>query len=189
MFSKRKTLLINKWFQLRVAIYVTSWLLPLSCLYPVILYWFFQYFLKYAEFKPIEETLAQIRKIQDGVLWRLVALQVIFMAVTFIISIFMSHRIAGPLYKLRRAFDEVKNGNLNAFVKFRKYDHFAEVADNFNIMMGSVRDRLDHSVESVSTSIARLEKMKAELPESQQKNIEDALTELRKIREEFATRS
>ena len=51
------------------------------------------------------------------------------------ISIFLSHRIAGPLFKIRRAMDDVTRGNFDQRITFRKNDHFMELQDTFNEMV------------------------------------------------------
>ncbi len=60
------------------------------------------------------------------------------------LAIFTTHRIAGPLIALRRAFQDVKDGDLDRQLRFRHTDsHMAELEKGFNEMMASVRLRLD----------------------------------------------
>ena len=55
---------------------------------------------------------------------------------------FTSHRIAGPFIRLRRAFNEVRDGDLDHLLKFRKYDRLTMLEDSFNGMMESLRERI-----------------------------------------------
>lgn len=80
------------------------------------------------------EVVFRMRDVQGQVILLLAALQVIFLAITFLISIFLSHRIAGPLYKLRKSLEEITKGNFDARITFRKNDHFTELQDTFNEM-------------------------------------------------------
>ena len=50
-------------------------------------------------------------------------------------SIYLTHKIAGPFYRFRKAFEAVKNGELNTRIHLRKHDEGKQVADAFNEMM------------------------------------------------------
>lgn len=58
-------------------------------------------------------------------------------------SIYLSHKIAGPFYRLRKSFEEIENGNLKVRIHFRKFDEGKQVATEFNKMATS----LDKSVQ------------------------------------------
>lgn len=45
----------------------------------------------------------------------------------------MSHRVAGPLYRLNQHMRGVANGELGKHVKFRKGDFFPELAEAYNM--------------------------------------------------------
>ena len=53
-------------------------------------------------------------------------------------SILISHRIAGPLYRLQRTMTDVANGNLTASANIRRKDYLTSEADSFNQMIRSV---------------------------------------------------
>lgn len=60
------------------------------------------------------------------------------------LAIFTTHRLAGPLIALLRAFEDVKAGDLDRRLRFRKSDsHVAELERGFNEMMDSLRRRQD----------------------------------------------
>jgi nitrogen fixation/metabolism regulation signal transduction histidine kinase len=62
-------------------------------------------------------------------------------AVTFIITLFVSHRIAGPVYRLEKDIAEVTKGNLNVTFRVRKNDEFQSLAEALNQMVKSLRDK------------------------------------------------
>lgn len=69
------------------------------------------------------------------------------------LAIFTTHRLAGPLVALLRAFEDVKAGDLNRQLRFRHTDtHLSDVEKSFNEMMTSVRQRVD--AEGVPSQIA-----------------------------------
>ena len=70
------------------------------------------------------------------------SLQLFLLAVTFLISIFLSHRIAGPVYRMRKVFEAARSGPLPQSVKFRKDDHFNELAQEYNLLAIHVKEIL-----------------------------------------------
>jgi methyl-accepting chemotaxis protein len=49
-----------------------------------------------------------------------------------IASIFLTHRVAGPLYRFERTLEEMKKGNFNSEIRLRSKDEAKEVARMFN---------------------------------------------------------
>jgi HAMP domain-containing protein len=62
-----------------------------------------------------------------------------------IIVVFISHRIAGPLYRLKMFMEKVENGDYSVQLKFRKNDSIHDVADSFNRMVEGIRDKFTKS--------------------------------------------
>lgn len=134
---KRTQFLVNRKFQLKFAFYVCSWIFALSMVYPIIIYNLFEYFLTAIgpDASKISISLEKVKALENQVLVLLGVLQLLFLGITFILSIFLSHRIAGPLFKLRRAIEETGKGNFDQRISFRKTDHFMELQDAFNDMI------------------------------------------------------
>ena len=59
---------------------------------------------------------------------------IVFMAI-FLIMVFFSNRIAGPLYRLRSEMKKVADGAEARPVHFRKSDLFKVVADQYNELL------------------------------------------------------
>src|SRR5580704_15178127 len=112
MRHRRSKLLINRRFQLRYCFYVCSWLFALSMIYPWLIYTVFDFLLNYLSKDPMGPDLANLREKRQEIIEWLVFLQVVFMGLTGVVSLFLSHRIAGPLYKLRQFMAKVRNGEL-----------------------------------------------------------------------------
>ncbi len=47
-------------------------------------------------------------------------------------TIFLSHKIAGPLYRFQKVLDEMERGNLTVRCHLRKFDEAMAVGDSFN---------------------------------------------------------
>jgi HAMP domain-containing protein len=71
-----------------------------------------------------------------------IILPVVF-AVLAIIVIFISHRIAGPLYRLKMYMEKVENGDYSVKLNFRKNDAIHDIADSFNRMVQGIKQKFD----------------------------------------------
>jgi len=159
---RRGIFLINRPFQFKFALFVCTWLFALSLMYPMIIYNLFGYFAQYMKLDTMGPALGEIESTRARVFWLLVFFQSAFVVLTFLISIFISHRIAGPLFKLSRFLDQVKAGDLSQDLYFRKKDHFKDLAVRFNEMQASLRRRHEetvHKIESVLPSVPEKEQM------------------------------
>ncbi|MFP5287282.1 MAG: hypothetical protein ACLGI9_16200 [Thermoanaerobaculia bacterium] len=59
-----------------------------------------------------------------------------------LLAVFSTHRLAGPLVGIRRAMEDVKAGDLNRQLRFRRSDpHLEEIENAFNEMMEAIRAR------------------------------------------------
>lgn len=183
MFENRSNLLINKKFQVRFAFFVCSWLLPLSLIYPFIIYKFFDLFIHYIAVDLSGPALATIEATRQQMFWFLVFIEVVFLLITFLISIFMSHRIAGPLYKLTQHMDSVRRGNFGKELAFRKNDHFSELAEDFNLMMTGIRSIFEKNGATANQAMTQLETILPQVDAQNRKKLESAIATLREIRE------
>ncbi|MGK5083977.1 methyl-accepting chemotaxis protein [Bdellovibrionota bacterium FG-1] len=150
---RRSIFLINKKFQLRFSLYVCSWLLALSFVYPLIVYSLFDFFVRYASADPNGPPIQTLLDTRHQIMILLAFLQVTFLIVTFLISIFMSHRIAGPIYKLSKFFEQAKTGNLKDELFFREKDHFQEIAQQYNEMIATIRTRNENAVVEIERAL------------------------------------
>lgn len=62
-------------------------------------------------------------------------------------SIFLSHKIAGPLYRFDRSFREITQGNLALRVHLRKGDEAMELTQSFNAMVDTFENSIKHLKE------------------------------------------
>jgi methyl-accepting chemotaxis protein len=63
------------------------------------------------------------------------------------------HRIMGPLYRFRCAFDEFAKGNLRYPVKIRKKDYLHAEEDKLNHMVDSLSERLKSIKETTESAL------------------------------------
>ena len=55
------------------------------------------------------------------------------------LSIFISHKVAGPLYRLKKSLLQVAQGDLNVVIKLRKRDDLKDLAEHVNMLIEELR--------------------------------------------------
>lgn len=80
-----------------------------------------------------------------GVWILIVAGLAIIMSGVIGLALFTTARLAGPFVALQRAFEDVRDGDVNRQLSFRDGDaHLRELEAVFNEMMASLRERMEH---------------------------------------------
>lgn len=180
---RRRIILIDKKFQYRFAFYIVSWLFALSLIYPALISSLFDFFLKYAAMDPNGPTMSALTRTRSELLTIVILLQLVFLLVTVLISLFLSHRIAGPIYKLKMFLTKAKEGDLRSRLQFRKADHFMEVAGLYNEMTDGLTDLIEQDRSRIAQAIQTLERTGNQVPSDGKKAFEEALNLLRAARE------
>jgi methyl-accepting chemotaxis protein len=83
-----------------------------------------------------------IQRILDDTHYRLIGLGAILFVFIGWGSIFLTHKIAGPLFRFNRCFKTLEEGDLRARANLRKLDEAKDVAENFNAMADSFEKRI-----------------------------------------------
>ena len=92
-----------------------------------------------------------------NLLWPVMAICVgITLVFLFFFGIIMSHRMAGPIYRIRMILQEMTGGNLRGDVRLRKKDEFKHLANDLNDLKTSLRKTVQQMSEIVK-SLALIE--------------------------------
>lgn len=92
------------------------------------------------------------------------------LAVTLVFGIIMSHRMAGPLFRIQRELKKMAQGDLSGQVRLRKKDDFKSLAHAVNSLKSHWRDRIEelngvvaeldaHPVPEQAAMLVRLKKI------------------------------
>lgn len=114
------------------------------------------------------------------VLSTLVSIVIVGIA-TIIVMFFVSHRIAGPLYKLESSLKSLGNGDLSFDIYFRRKDEIKRLADVFNTASKDLNRLIkDVKIESthLDSAIKELKTLLEKLPEEQQGKLKEAIEKL-----------
>ena len=75
------------------------------------------------------------------IITNLITLGIICIAAIFV-TLYISHRIAGPMFRFERDLSQIKDGNLNVRINLRKKDQFGDMADSLNHMTQSFHGKI-----------------------------------------------
>ncbi len=138
-FYKRSTFLINPPFQLKFSLIVCSIIFLSTLVYPVIIFDFFSLFVAQNP-----SAVQNVVNTQRNLIIFLFVIQVIITALVFIVFIFLTHKIAGPMYKLKNHLASIREGNPITTLTFRNGDYFPDVAEEVSLFL----DTVAHNQES-----------------------------------------
>ena len=155
---KRRNYFIDRKLQTKYIIVTLLLLLVYTALFVVIL--FTPYIIPLQMDYSLEEQSRAARMLLalHKSVWPALGLVIVIMSG---LSIFVTHRVAGPVYRLRKALSEVAAGNLNFTIKLRKNDDLQDLAADMNLVVEELREfvkTLKDDHETLSVCIGDLEK-------------------------------
>lgn len=132
-FYKRSTFLINPGFQLSFSLIVCLIIFISSLIYPLILVDFLTEIMQ--RFPSLQDNMKLAR---NDLISFLAVIQLMYISMVFIMFIFLTHKIAGPMHKLKNHLANIRQGNPITPLSFRNGDHFHDVAEEVSLFLESV---------------------------------------------------
>lgn len=125
-----------------------------------------------------EELQAQFRANDRVILFGVIGFGVLLVLSIFAAGIWITHKVAGPLYNMSRICGRVRDNKLSPSLRaLRKGDELQEFYSSFREMYEALRARAAGDVQVLGTTIAALEGISPKQP-----GMEEALNELRELR-------
>ena len=97
------------------------------------------------------------------IITNLVTLGMIVLA-TIGVTLFVSHRIAGPMYRFEQDIKKIAKGDLCIRINLRQKDQFSEMAKAFNEMASSIHEKVSQIDQKIDTLLT---------PEAETKTVEN----------------
>jgi len=134
--SKRKRYFIDRKIQTKYIVLTILLLLLYTFLFAVIL--FLPYIIPLSLDYPIEEQTKAARMLLNlhTSVWPALGVVILIMSA---LSIFFTHKIAGPVYRFKKDLAEVSAGNLDITIKLREKDDLKDLAQDLNLMIKELR--------------------------------------------------
>ena len=147
---RRRTYLIKTGLQLRYMGIIISTMLMVAFGVGWIIY--------YTSWSRISDTpdltIDKLGGIFDQVNTVLLKWVAVFIFVIATLSIFVSHKIAGPVYRLERMARVISSGDLTQSVRLRHGDELRELVDAFNTMTEALRKMVSKDREVISQLVS-----------------------------------
>lgn len=88
----------------------------------------------------------------------IIAFGIVFLVVIFIFNIVITHRTAGPMFKMGRYMDELRDGHYTEVWNLRKGDQLVEFYGRFQAMHKAVKLRVEEDIELITAALASCDK-------------------------------
>lgn len=135
-FHKRRNYFIEKKFQTKYILLTILLLLSYTLMFVTII--FAPYILTlYFDYPLAEKTdAARALLLLHAKIWPWIGGIIIFFGA---VSIFISHKVAGPLYRVKKSLDRITEGDLDVVIKLRKWDDMKDLAEHINMLVAELR--------------------------------------------------
>ena len=187
MAHSRRIFVINPKFQYKFCFIICSLVFLGSLVYPLTIYELFEYIFDLAQKLQssgtvMADSVDKYKAQRASLTLYLILTQLGFIGLVFIFCIFISHKIAGPMYKLTKYLEDIRNGGEIKPLFFRDTDQFSEIAEDINNTISYLVDRSQDQKESIDEIKTYIENISLVVPEDKKPVLEEIqrkLTELK----------
>lgn len=174
--ERRKTVFIDKSFQSKFIIKFCLLIIIASLLVGSSIY----YFNRQTTTVAFEHLKVVVKSTADFILpiiLEILAIVTVLMGIATIgVTLFTSHKIAGPLYRLKIELEKMKNRDFSSAVQIRAKDQLKKVALEFNEMRVAIKDSISALKADWDPVKTSLSKLKDEIKnEEERKRIADSI--------------
>lgn len=166
MMQRRKCLIVEGNFQARfilrfVLVIVGATILSTGAILGV---FFFKYQFGGADLKNIiavitEKGTTDVSSFFNIILTLLIGANVLVLCIIIPYSLFYSHRIAGPIFRLERSIDLMLGGEMDFVISLRKNDEFKYLGDKMNSLIDYLRRNIGEVKSSYRLMEEKVKKM------------------------------
>jgi nitrogen fixation/metabolism regulation signal transduction histidine kinase len=125
----------------------------------------------------LERQVDKFAEQQRALLFGLVVALLILVVCIGMAGIVVTHKVAGPVFKMQRMFGLVGDGHFTLGERLRKGDEMQSFFESFEKMLGRLRDRQGRDMERIDEAIARIDANSSS----------DAIAVLKKLRADMQT--
>ncbi len=173
---KRSIFLINPRFQIKFSLIICSLIFLSSLVYPITIIELFDSF-----FHLLPDSNDALKAARDQLILYLSIYQILFILIVFILAIFLTHKVAGPMYKLISYLKNIRNGAVPSKLYFRTGDNFQEVAEEVNELLDYLVDNHERDYAYLEEVISYINNLTLVVPEDKKPVIHEINSRLREI--------
>lgn len=181
---KRRIFLINPKFQLRLSGLICFIVLISSMFYPITLFDITEKFISFITTNN-PSRLQEMIEYKQALIVFLALFQVGFVAMSFIVCIYISHKIAGPIYKLEQYLTGIREHGRSDRLFFRKGDYFVEIADEVNNTLDHIEELHKSDMVYLSEVSTYIKNLESSIPDDKKPVINEIISKLGEMEERF----
>ncbi len=179
-FHKRSIFLIDPKFQIKFSLLVCSLIFLSSLIYPLLLWDFFnEISTRYGD------AASKIMTSRNDFLIFLVTIQIIFTLLVFVLFIFLTHKIAGPLYKLKSHLNKIREGNPISPLTFRDGDHFNDVAEEVTLFLETINQNQENDFNYLDEVSSFVKNLSPVIPDDKKPIVDEIEHRLNEIKSRY----
>lgn len=183
--NQRRRYFIDHKFQTDFVLKFTSVIVLSSLLIGLVVYWL----ARSSTTVTIENTQVMIKSTSDFILPLLIitilSVTALSSLTVLVMMVFISHRIAGPAYRLKKEVNLLREGNLNRSFQMRRKDQLLELAEALEGLTRTWKDKHQQIKEKCDAIHHDLEKSKQDLSSEDVKLVKQHLRDLKSALDYF----
>ena len=176
MANKRNIFIINPQFQYKLSFIICSLVVLGSLIFPATIWDLFD---KFIDFQP--ENATKYSEARNGLFMILLVVELCIIGLVFVLSIFLTHKVAGPIYKLGNYLYEVRNGGANYPLSFRDGDYFHEIAEEVNLTLEYLRNKEEDEIDYLEEVSAYIENISLVVPQDKKPVLDEIRIKISEI--------
>jgi nitrogen fixation/metabolism regulation signal transduction histidine kinase len=173
---KRSIFLINPKFQIRFSLVICSLIYLSSLIYPFTI---IELFNTFTRLNP--QAVEGLKTAKSELIVFLILYQLLFVGIVFILCIFMTHKIAGPIYKLSNYLRTIAAGTPPTIITFRDGDHFQDLARDVNAVFDVMAEQREEDFAYLTEVRSYLNNLSLVVPEDKRPLLEEVNARLKDI--------
>ncbi len=186
MQDQRRILLIDPKFQLKFCLFVTLAMMVTILPYPWILYDIFEHVTKIVA--PYSNEKAEtFRDMQTQMLFVIFSIHLMILSLFVCFSVFVSHKIAGPIYKIRKHLKDIKDKRVFKELNLRRGDYFQDLAEQCNKTFKSLEENYQNDLLYLNEVTTYIENLADSVPEDKKLVLGEINKKLAEIQNRYAS--
>lgn len=177
MANNRRIYIINPEFQYRFCLILCGIAFVISLIYPLVVFDIIN--MLQADYErvlsqlPAGASIIDFQEIQKGAMFLLFMIIIAVLCLTFVAGIIISHKIAGPMYKMTMFLQKIREGGVIHELTFRDGDQFEEVAEELNETLEYLTSRDEDELEYLTEVATYIENIALVVPEDKKPVLEE----------------
>lgn len=111
-----------------------------------------------------------------------------FLGLIFVITIFFSHKVAGPLHRIKIFLEDLRKGKGRKEIVLREGDYFKDVVKDVEETFDYLSAEYYKDYTPLSDVIRQLTNIKSQLPDDKKESFEKALEKLVEVQDRLKRR-